>query len=240
MARFYLPPESWSENPRLEGDEARHLSQVLRKKIGDRIFVFDGVGRSAEAKVLTISRNHVDLSIGPEFQTDKTGPLITLAQAIPKGKNMDLIVQKSVELGVHRIQPLVTRYTVTQPGDGKSDKWRRNALEACKQCGQDVLPIIDEPANFGQWIQNAAEGADLKIIASLLPNAQPMRHVLKDHPRVKAITLLVGPEGDFSIEESQKAIERGFLPISLGSQILRVETATLFCLSVLHYVYESE
>ncbi len=153
---------------------------------------------------------------------------------------MDLIVQKSVELGIAAIQPLVTRYTVVQPGDGKSEKWRRNALEACKQCGQDTLPDIAEPLTFEKWLVSHAEIPGLKLIASLAPGAKPFREVLKNHPTTTQATLLVGPEGDFSAEETAAAIAAGFLPISLGSIVLRVETATIFCLSALRYEFGDE
>ncbi|MEO5916681.1 MAG: 16S rRNA (uracil(1498)-N(3))-methyltransferase [Luteolibacter sp.] len=238
MARFYLPPNAWLAEPALIGDEARHLSQVLRMKPGDSVIVFDGHGRRASAEILAVSRDRVALKLGEILPSRAPLPAITLAQAIPKGKNMDLIVQKSVELGIAAIQPLVTRYTVVQPGDGKSEKWRRNALEACKQCGQDTLPEIAEPLSFEKWIVSQAETPGLKLIASLAPGARPFREVLKDYPDTTQATLLVGPEGDFSTEETASAIAAGFLPISLGSIVLRVETATLFCLSALRYEFD--
>lgn len=238
MARFYLPPEAWQENPALTGDEARHLSQVLRMKPGDPVIVFDGHGRRASAEVLSVSRDRIPLKLGEILPSRPSLPAITLAQAIPKGKNMDLIVQKSVELGIAAIQPLVTRYTVVQPGDGKSEKWRRNALEACKQCGQDTLPEISEPLTFDRLIATQAEAPGLKLIASLAPGARPMRAALREHPGTVQATLLVGPEGDFSAEETTAALAAGFLPVSLGSIVLRVETATLFCLSALRYEFD--
>ena len=238
MARFHLPPESWQGNPALTGDEARHLAQVLRMKPGDPVIVFDGHGRRAAAEILSVSRDRVPLKLGEILPSRAPLPAITLAQAIPKGKNMDLIVQKSVELGIAAIQPLVTRYTVVQPGDGKSEKWRRNALEACKQCGQDTLPAIAEPLAFDRWIATQADAAGLKLIASLDPGARPLRTVLRENPATAAATLLVGPEGDFSAGETTAALAAGFLPISLGSIVLRVETATLFCLSALRYEFD--
>ncbi len=237
MARFYLPPESWSADPALAGDEARHLSQVLRLKPGETVVVFDGQGCRASAEILAVARDRVSLKLGEILPSRVPLPAITLAQAIPKGKNMDLIVQKSVELGIAAIQPLVTRYTVVQPGDGKSEKWRRNALEACKQCGQDTLPEIAEPMAFDRWIAGQADAPGLKLVASLAPGARPFREVLHAHPATRRATLLVGPEGDFSPEETQAAIAAGFLPISLGSIVLRVETATLFCLAALRYQF---
>ena len=237
MARFYLPPGSWQENPALTGDEARHASQVLRLKTGDEVTVFDGIGRRACAEIRSISRDRVVLELGEFLQSPPPLPAITLAQAIPKGKNMDLIVQKSAELGIAAIQPLVTRFTVVQPGEGKSEKWRRNALEACKQCGQDTLPEIAEPIAFDRWIQKQAGTPGLKIIASLTSGAVSLRKILKDHPSTTRATLLVGPEGDFSPAETAAALVAGFIPISLGSIILRVETATFFGLSVLRYEF---
>ncbi len=240
MARFYLPPDAWLTEPVLSGDEARHASQVLRIKPGDSIMVFDGHGRRASAEVISVSRDRVPLKLGEILPSRPPLPAITLAQAIPKGKNMDLIVQKSVELGIAAIQPLVTRFTVVQPGEGKSGKWRRNALEACKQCGQDTLPEIAEPLAFDRWIGSQASALGLKLIASLAPGAVPLREILKNHPATTQTTLLVGPEGDFSTDETAAAIATGFLPISLGSIVLRVETASLFCLSALRYEFDRD
>lgn len=237
MARFHLPVADWNDQPALTGDEARHVSQVLRMKVGGRLVVFDGAGRRAEAEVLSVSRDRVELRLGEIEFPPPPLPAITLAQAIPKGKNMDLIVQKSVELGVAAIQPLVTRHTVVQPGDAKSGKWRRNALEACKQCGQDVLPEIAGALSFEKWIATQSEVAGLKLIASLAPGARGVRETLRDHPATIQATLLIGPEGDFSREETEAALAAGFVPISLGSIVLRVETATFFCISALRYEF---
>lgn len=238
MARFYLPPSEWLTEPALSGDEARHVSQVLRAKPGESVMVFDGQGRRATAEILAISRDRVALKLGEIQLSQPPLPAITLAQAIPKGKNMDLIVQKAVELGVAAIQPLVTCHTIVQPGDGKSEKWRRNALEACKQCGQDTLPEIAEPLTFDRWISGQAEVTGLKLIASLAPGARPLREVLHQYPATTEATLLIGPEGDFSPAETAAAIAVGFIPVSLGRIVLRVETATIFCLSVLRYEYD--
>jgi 16S rRNA (uracil1498-N3)-methyltransferase len=236
MARFHLPPANWHAAT-LTGDEARHLSQVLRGKAGDVITVFDGHGRRASAKVLQVSRDRVSLEIFEVVSPAPPQPRITLAQAIPKGKTMDLIVQKAVELGVAGIEPLVTRHTIVQPGEGKSEKWTRVALEACKQCGQDMLPEISPALAFDTWIAGAAKISGLKLIASLAPGAQAMREVLRAHPATTEATILVGPEGDFSPQETAAALAAGFIPVSLGNIVLRVETASLFCISALRYEF---
>ena len=237
MSRFLLPAEAWPDHPALTGNEARHLSQVLRARRGETITVFDGCGRRATAEVLDVARERVALKLGAAQVAPAPRPAITLVQAIPKGKTMDLIVQKAVELGVVAMQPLVTRHTVVQPGDGKSDKWRRTALEACKQCGQDTLPHIAEPLTFERWLGSQAAAPGLRLIASLAPGARPLREVLLGFPGTTAAILLIGPEGDFSAAETAAALAAGFLPVSLGGIVLRVETAALCCLSALRYQF---
>lgn len=237
MARFYLPPEAWTSAPALSGEEARHLSQVLRIRPGEAITVFDGRGRRAPAVVSSVSRDHVPLQLGESDSIAAASPSVVLAQAIPKGKNMDLIVQKAVELGVSAIQPLVTRNTVVQPGEGKSDKWRRTALEACKQCGQDNLPEIADPQPFDAWIKAESSREGLKLIASLAGNSTSLRKTLRDNAAPRRVVILVGPEGDFTPAETDIALGQSFVPVTLGTIVLRVETASIFCLSALHYEY---
>jgi 16S rRNA (uracil1498-N3)-methyltransferase len=237
MSRFHLPSESWS-SAILSGDEARHLTRVLRIRAGAEVTVFDGCGRAATATVRSTAKDQVVLELGHTITTPTSRPAVTLAQAIPKQKNMDLIVQKAVELGVCTIQPLITHHTIVQPGEGKADKWRRIALEACKQCGQNNVPKIHDPMPLSQWLTSHSCGEDtLPLIASLTPGAQPLRHWLQNIPRPTHATWLVGPEGDFSPDETEAALSRGFLPASLGSIVLRVETATLFGLSALAYEF---
>lgn len=236
MSRSYLPPAAWTEAPFLDGDEAKHLAQVLRVQPGQWITVFDGLGNYAEAKILSVSKQRIDLML--ELAQSKPTPLpeIVLAQAIPKGKNMDWIVQKAVELGVSKIQPLLTRHTIVSPGDEKAEKWRRTALEASKQCAQFTIPVIEDPLPFDKWLA-ATDDIDLKIIASLASNPENFRETLSQHPHLESVTLLIGPEGDFSPEESTAAITAGFIPVTLGDLVLRVETASLFCLSAIRFQY---
>ena len=240
MPRFLLSPAEWhAPEPALTGDEARHLSQVLRVKVGGEVVVFDGCGRRASATVTNVARDRVGLRLGPSESPAPPRPRITLAVAVPKGKTMDAIIRKAVELGVAGIDPLVTRHTIVQPGGGKSEKWGRAALEACKQCGQDTLPTVADPRHIDGWLASLAPPApdELRIIASLAPGAQPLREILRTRPEITTATLLVGPEGDFAPEETEAALAVGFLPTSLGSIVLRVDTAAMFCLSALRYEY---
>lgn len=239
MARFFLSPEAWAEHAVLTGDEARHAAQVLRLRRGDAVTVFDGRGRSAKAEIAEVSKSELRLTLDETRSSPVLFPEICLAQAVPKGKTMDLIVQKAVELGVNSIQPLITRHTVVQVDEEdaskKAAKWQRVALEACKQCGQDLLPKVAAPRNFSEWVGD--DSADLKIIASLFPGARPLRDILREAPLPRRVTLLIGPEGDFSPQEGAAAVESGFLPATLGSIVLRAETAAFFGISALRYEF---
>lgn len=241
MARFFLSPEAWGGEGLLEGDEARHLGQVLRAGEGECVTVFDGRGRSADAEVLEVTKRAVRLQLGEVRQAEAPRPAVTLAQAVPKGKTMDLIVQKAVELGVAVIQPLVTRHGVARPDARKAEKWRRVALEACKQCGQDWLPELREPLDLMAWLAGQDRDAvELRLIASLAEGVRPMREVLREAGMSEQVVVLVGPEGDFSSEETRAALESQYRPLSLGPLVLRVETASVFCLAAIRYEFTKD
>ena len=240
MHRFHLPPDRW-ESARLDAAESHHCTNVLRLREGEKITVFDGAGREAAATILTAASSGVQLKLGPAARTPAMPAAITLAQAVPKGKNMDLIVQKSVELGAARIVPLLSDRTVVQldagEGEKKQSKWHDVALEACKQCGQNHLPTVAAPVTPKQFLESS-ERCDLSLIASLQPDARPLKAVLADYVAThgklpSTVTVFVGPEGDFTPAELGLAKSHGSLPITLGPIILRTETAAIYCLSVL-------
>lgn len=240
MPRFHLPPDLW-DSATLDESESHHALHVLRLAEGDRLTVFDGCGREAEALIGSRLGQRVGLKIS---QTTKTPPppcAITLAQAVPKGKNMDLIVQKAVELGAARIAPLLSDRTIVQldPADmaRKREKWQAVALEACKQCGQNHLPEVSAPVPPKNFLERL-DSNSLNLVASLQPGARPIKQVLAEYSAQhqglpRAVTILVGPEGDFTPAEIALAKSHGCQPVTLGPIILRTETAAIYCLSVL-------
>ncbi|HRJ73693.1 MAG TPA: 16S rRNA (uracil(1498)-N(3))-methyltransferase, partial [Terrimicrobiaceae bacterium] len=237
MHRFYLPPPDWNaSSPALDPAESHHALDVLRLRVGDRLTVFDGAGGEAGAQIAAVDGRRAHLKILHQAKTQPLPCAITLAQAVPKGKNMDFIIQKSVELGAARVAPLLSDRTVVQldPGEAgrKRDKWREIALEACKQCGQNRLPEILSPQTPKAFLESA-ERQDLLLIASLQPDARTIKTVLSGHPRPASVCVMVGPEGDFTPAELSLAKSHGFQPVTLGPIILRTETAALYCLSVL-------
>lgn len=157
---------------------------------------------------------------------------------------MDLIVQKAVEIGAAEIAPIISDRTVVRLEEDeatqKQAKWQTIAIEAAKQCGQNWLPQVRKPMTLAQFFTAPAR-FDLQLIGSLQPDAQHLKRVLADytahhngaHPA--SVLMLVGPEGDFTPAELNLARTHGCHPITLGPIILRVETAAIYCLSVLSY-----
>jgi 16S rRNA (uracil1498-N3)-methyltransferase len=237
MNRFFLSSSDWNAAvPVLDPSESHHALDVLRMNSGDRLVVFDGMGTEATAQITAVEDKTARLKI---LQRSKTLPLpcaITLAQAVPKGKNMDFIIQKAVELGAARIAPLLSDRTVVQleprEVEKKRDKWQETALEACKQCGQNRIPEVLLPTVPKAFFESG-ERFDLMLIASLQPDARKIKDVLAEHATPASICVLVGPEGDFTPAELALAKSHGCQPVTLGPIILRTETAALYCLSVL-------
>ena len=240
MHRFHLRPENW-DSATLDSEESHHCSHVLRLNEGDRVTVFDGAGREGQATIASTTSSRVTLKIAGTSKTPPPPCEITLAQAIPKGKNMDLIVQKAVELGASKLVPILSDRTIVQLDADetakKREKWHSVALEACKQCGQNHLPVISAPMNMKDFLERA-DKSSLLLIASLQPDARTLKFVLSEYTQQygtlpKRVTVLVGPEGDFTPAEISLAKSHGCQPITLGPIILRTETAAIYCLSVL-------
>ena len=237
MHRFYLPPNEWNAlSPALDEGESHHVLDVLRFGPGDHVTVFDGEGGEARADIVTVDAGKIRMRIGPKASSQPLACAITLAQAIPKGKHMDLIVQKATELGAARIAPLFSDRTIGQldvkDAEKKRDKWREIAIEACKQCGQNRVPEISEPLSPKAFFEKQ-EPSELMLIASLQPDARRIKSVLAEYPAPRSVCIFVGPEGDFTPAELALAKSQGCRPITLGPIILRAETAALYCLSVL-------
>jgi 16S rRNA (uracil1498-N3)-methyltransferase len=244
MHRFYIPPARWNiDHLALDEAETHHAIDVLRIQPGERAVVFNGEGAEATVEVVSVGKKSIELRC---MQHAKNPPLacrITLGQAIPKGKNMDLIVQKATELGVAAIVPLLSERTVVQvdadDAARKQEKWQATVIEAAKQCGQNWLPSVATPLSPKAFFQSAPR-YDLMLIASLQPDARHLKEVLAEHQSITgkkaaSVLVLIGPEGDFTPAEIALAKSSGCRPITLGPIVLRTETAALYCLSVLSY-----
>jgi 16S rRNA (uracil1498-N3)-methyltransferase len=244
MHRFYIAPENWhSVSPLLVGSEAHHCRNVLRLELGDKVVLFDGRGHELTAEIASADVSEIRLRKLHEAQTPPLRCRITLGQAIPKGKNMDLIVQKAVEIGAAEIAPILSDRTVVRLDEesaaSKQAKWQTAAIEAAKQCGQNWLPRVHVPQTMAQFFEQPRR-FDLQLIGSLQSDAVHLKKILAEYSaehgdRPTSVLILVGPEGDFTPAELSLARSHGCRPITLGPIVLRVETASIYCLSVLSY-----
>ncbi len=248
MHRFYISPENWNPDTlALTGSEAHHARDVLRMKRGEKLVLFNGGGREITAEIINACSSEIRLRKLHEAETPPLRCRIVLGQAIPKGKNMELIVQKAVEIGSAEIAPIISDRTVVQvdfeSAAQKQTKWRQIAIEAAKQCGQNWLPRVRAPRKLPEFfdaVEKDNARFDLRLIGSLQPDAQHLKKILADYSsqhehRPQSVLMLIGSEGDFTPAELALARRYGCRPITLGPIILRVETAAIYCLSVLSY-----
>ena len=247
MHRCYHPGEKLEVGRivRVCGEEAHHALRVMRHREGEHCELFDGEGRAARGCIVSVGGGEMQVKLEEVVGNGKDTCEITLAVAVPKGALMELIVQKAVEMGVHRIIPLITERTIVrimgQGAEAKAAKWNRTALEACKQCGVNTLPIVEVPCSFRTFLREVAgEETELKVHCALVPEARPIREVLEAARErgERRVMLLVGPEGDFTPEENAAAAGAGFEPVSLGATVLRVESAAFFAVAAARYALD--
>lgn len=209
MHRFYVSPEDWdSRTLALRGSEAHHARHVLRMQAGERLVLFNGHGRELTAEIIGPDGDEIRLRKLHEAETPPLRCRIVLGQAIPKGKNMEMIVQKAVEIGAAEIAPIISDRTVVQldfeSAAQKQSKWQQIAIEAAKQCGQNWLPRVRGPRKLAEFFSTASEQSfDLRLVGSLQPDARHLKKILAAYSsergdRPRSVRMLVGPEGDFT------------------------------------------
>jgi len=206
----------------IEGDDAHHLVRVLRAKSGDVFAVFDGAGREVEAEVVRVDRRAATLRVVRERVSRRPARDVVLCAAIPRGQRMEWMVEKCTEVGVATIVPLRTARGVR---DGASDnqrrRWGRSALEAAKQCGRAEIPAIAEPCSVAGAL--ALVGDRRLLLADPSADSEAVDPLAGDDP----IALFIGPEGGFDDAERASIQNAGAAPFSLGTLILRIETAAV-------------
>ncbi len=244
MHRFYLSPESCrSLSLRLDGREAHHALHVLRLKPGDSVTVLDGMGGTFICAVDSAAKDSLRLSVREKQLVPALPCSITLLVAVPKGKIIEDIIQKAVELGVQRVVPLLTERVITQLDNSgaraKQEKWQHVAIEAIKQCGAAWLPLVEMPQTISEFLAHG-EKMEFSLVGSLQTERRHPREWILEfqqkHGRLPhSAGVWIGPEGDFTLAELQVIEASGAKPVTLGALTLRVETAAIYCLSFLNY-----
>jgi 16S rRNA (uracil1498-N3)-methyltransferase len=218
----------------LEPESSHHLARVLRLGVGDTLTVFDGRGGEYPGEITAVDKKHVHLRTGAHLPRECESPLsIHLGIAVSRGERMDWIVQKSTELGVTALTPLVTEHNGVKLDAERAAKkiqhWQQIAISACEQCGRNRLPAVHTMQSLQQWLaeteaerkyvlHHRAERAGLSSVAGAVP---------------ESVALLVGPEGGLSEAEISAAKQAGYSALRLGPRVLRTETAPLAAIAVL-------
>lgn len=238
VPRLYLPLTLvQGEILGLGEQAAHHVAHVLRLRPGAAVKVFDGQGYEHEAVLREVRRTQVTVEVGKAVVSTPEPPFaITLAQGIPRGDRMDLILQKAVELGVTDMQPLWTARSQSHAGGERLEKrlrhWQGVVISACEQCGRATLPTLEPPVEFRHWLTGG-----LRDGCRLLLDPDARQSLGDIQPPGDSILLLVGPEGGISAEETTLAAAAGFSRVRLGPRILRTETAALAMLAGLQALW---
>ncbi len=243
MPRFYCPVPLASGQPLTLPDGAARHVQVLRLQPGDTITLFNagpaqlpgsGWGGEFDATVTHMGRTEVRAVIGEHRQIEREPQReLHLAVGMPANDRMDWLVEKATELGVASIQPLMTERSVLRLSGERADKkvahWQSVAVAACEQCGGNRVPAVHRVLALAQWLASPAMPGR-QLLLSLGNDTVPLRQLAAE---TGAVLFLSGPEGGFSAAEESAARSAGFGAVSLGSRILRSETAALTALAVL-------
>jgi 16S rRNA (uracil1498-N3)-methyltransferase len=242
MARFFLPKERIEgRRGTVVGDELAHLRKVLRLEPGDRFIVFDDTGWEHEAVVRSFSAHRGDIEILRSYQPERESALqITLAVGLTKGEKMDFVVEKATELGVLNIVPFISTYTVPRLDDRKTqartERWKKIAISAAKQSGRTRLPTVCTLCEFQEFVGQPRDDM-LKLFFWEREGQQTLKQVHDSQPDARAVLLIIGPEGGFSVEEADVAQRHGFRSVRLGPRILRAETAAVTALSLVQFLW---
>ena len=215
----------------LSMEASKHLSKVLRKKDGNLIRVFDGRGYSCLAEVTKKTKKILEVEVvGDKKFIPQQGIKIFLGLSVIKPDSFSFSIQKATELGVVSITPLTTERTLTKFNEysdsAKLSRWRKIAINACQQCGEDWLPKIDTIKGLKSWCSIVR--TKHKIV--LYPGA---KRRLSDLNFDSSLAIAIGPEGDFTKKEIELFEENKFIPVAMGNRILRAETAVISSLSAI-------
>lgn len=240
-------PRIYQDRPLVLGEKIEldkpavvHVMTVLRLGLKDKIILFNGDGDEYPADIVEARHHHVSVLIRDKIASSKEAPInIHLGQVISKAERMDYTLQKATELGVNQITPLFsTRCDLHFKGEREERKmihWQRVLVAACEQCGRNQLPRLLAIQQLKDWLRNA-NNANNAIMETKLFLDHQSEQSLKDISIGNSVGILVGPEGGFTFEEKQYAIEQGFTGITLGPRILRTETAGLVGISLIQFL----
>jgi 16S rRNA (uracil1498-N3)-methyltransferase len=236
MRRFFITQaDTDGKIIRISGGQYNHLSKVLRLKTGEGAIACLGDGYDLICEIIAIDKAAASLKIlKKEINLCEPSHAVTLFQAVLKGEKMDLVIQKTVELGVSEVVAFESENTVARSSDAKNIRLNRISLEAAKQCGRAIAPNISAVASLN-GVFKMLKNYDEIIFPYELERAKRLPAIISKLIPAEHIAVIIGPEGGFSADEAKKLIDAGAKSVSLGTRILRAETAAICSLSILMY-----
>jgi 16S rRNA (uracil1498-N3)-methyltransferase len=241
--RIYLPPELIAQRTGiiLPSDKSRHVTTVMRLAKGSEFVVLDGMGKAHRAVITSMQKKDVIVDIIEETVLPAVFPYyLVLCPAVLKGEKMDFVVQKATELGVREIVPLIAERCQVRE-TRKVGRWQKIAEESIEQCGGLFLPVVHAPVAFSDFMKGFAESGNSGGLIFMEDWGLPADESLDRKMRSPGkIYLLIGPEGGFSSSELALAEQAGFVRSTLGSSVLRAETASVAALAVIRFILERE
>ncbi|MCP3873155.1 MAG: 16S rRNA (uracil(1498)-N(3))-methyltransferase [Desulfobacteraceae bacterium] len=222
----------------IQGQDAKHISKVLRLNIGARIGITNGKGKDYVAQISSISPPNIELDIIKDIVSFTESPVdITLCSGMLKDKKMDFIIKHVTQLGINKWVPFFCKRSIPCPDQKRIKKrkqrWETIAKESLKQCGRSTLPKISEPLSFEKLLDYSTD-YDTKI-AFWENETHPLSSLAKS-PSCLKIIILIGPEGGLTENEIKMANKSGFSSYSLGPRILRAETASIACCTLIQHI----
>lgn len=241
IPRFYHPETMASgQIVSLTGDNIHYAQRVLRMRQGDYLDLIDGLGFQYQAVIRSVGLEGVSVEILQKNAILDPPLGLTLCQSLLKSDKMDFIIKRSVELGVDTFIPFISSRSVARLSPeaalNKVTRWQKIATESARQCGRSIIPAVKPVLSFDDMLARS-DGASVKLIFWETETERTIRQVFRDREGRSddRYCFIVGPEGGFSGEEVCRAQEKGFLSVSIGKRVLKVETAVLSILAILQY-----
>lgn len=217
----------------LTPEQKHYLKNVVRLKEDSQFIVLDGQNNTYRVKL----KNNIGQIIEPLNEQTELPITVTLMIALPKGKGFDEVIRSCTELGVNTIIPIISQRTILKPSSHKLERWRKIVQEATEQSERQIIPNIAEPISFSEALKKIEQtNQNFYICVARKPAQHLLSYLLKE--TTNSITIATGCEGGWTEEEINEAVAFGFIPVNLGSRILRAVTAPLVCLSLIASVVE--
>lgn len=241
MPKFFIE-SGINEDMEIVGGDAVHILKSLRMSVGDRLTICDGNGSDAECEIYEAGRDYLKLKVLSRSPSISEPDIeVNLYQCLPKGDKFDGVVRKSVELGVHSITPVISSRVISRPDKKalakKTERWNKIAREAAGQSGRGIVPMVRETLSFDLAVKEASNTDKESGVLNIFfyeCGGEPMSQLKLDG--ISIINIFIGPEGGYSPAEAEAAEKAGFFTATLGSRILRTETAPVAALSVIMYI----